>query len=80
MAVSSFTSFHSLRPSQPSHPVKPVPQYPPEPSHSHQYPQPEFAGLSSLARSSSADSGEELFAKALSPRSPDLPRSPFSFA
>ncbi|KAJ5811930.1 hypothetical protein N7474_008231 [Penicillium riverlandense] len=33
-----------------------------------------------MARTSSADSGEELFAKALSPRSPDLPRSPFSFA
>ncbi|RMJ24724.1 hypothetical protein PHISP_04418 [Aspergillus sp. HF37] len=83
MAVSSFTSFHSLqpsRPSQPSHHVKPVPQYPPEPSHPPPHPQPEFAGLSSLARSSSADSGEELFAKALSPRSPDLPRSPFSFA
>lgn len=39
-----------------------------------------FAAMSSIARTSSADSGEELFAKALSPRSPDLPRSPFSFA
>ncbi|KAJ5202042.1 uncharacterized protein N7498_006705 [Penicillium cinerascens] len=36
--------------------------------------------MSSLARTSSAESGEDLFAKALSPRSPDLPRSPFSFA
>ncbi|KAJ5090905.1 hypothetical protein N7532_009589 [Penicillium argentinense] len=44
---------------------------------------PGFAPINSMnstARTSSADSGEELFAKALSPRSPDLPRSPFSFA
>jgi len=45
-----------------------------------------FAGMNSmdsmgsLARTSSAESGDDLFAKALSPRSPDLPRSPFSFA
>ncbi|KAJ5175060.1 uncharacterized protein N7482_000937 [Penicillium canariense] len=42
-----------------------------------------FAAMSSMAtiaRTSSAESGEGLFAKALSPRSPDLPRSPFSFA
>ncbi|KAJ6152954.1 hypothetical protein N7497_007273 [Penicillium chrysogenum] len=32
-----------------------------------------------ISRTPSNDSGEELFAKALSPRSPDLPRSPFSF-
>ncbi|KAJ6104671.1 hypothetical protein N7523_010991 [Penicillium sp. IBT 18751x] len=39
-----------------------------------------MTSMSSLARTSSAESGEDLFAKALSPRSPDLPRSPFSFA
>lgn len=38
-----------------------------------------FASMGGLARTASADSGEELFAKALSPRTPDLPRSPFSF-
>ncbi|KAJ5145282.1 hypothetical protein N7448_002674 [Penicillium atrosanguineum] len=38
-----------------------------------------MTSMSSLARTSSAESGEDLFAKALSPRSPDLPRSPFSF-
>lgn len=32
------------------------------------------------ARRKSHDSEEELFAKALSPRSPDIPRSPFSFS
>ncbi|CAG8160415.1 unnamed protein product [Penicillium olsonii] len=38
------------------------------------------ASMGTLPRVPSNDSGEELFAKALSPRSPDLPRSPFSFA
>ncbi|CAG8131137.1 unnamed protein product [Penicillium salamii] len=38
------------------------------------------ASMGALPRGTSNDSGEELFAKALSPRSPDLPRSPFSFA
>ncbi|KAJ5676007.1 hypothetical protein N7462_008904 [Penicillium macrosclerotiorum] len=36
--------------------------------------------MSKLTRTPSTESGEGLFAKALSPRSPDLPRSPFSFA
>ncbi|KAJ5480663.1 hypothetical protein N7539_006557 [Penicillium diatomitis] len=42
-----------------------------------------FAAISStpaLAQVSGGDSGDDLFAKALSPRSPDLPRSPFSLA
>ncbi|CAG8023968.1 unnamed protein product [Penicillium nalgiovense] len=38
-----------------------------------------FAAIGAISRTPSNDSGEELFAKALSPRSPDLPRSPFSF-
>ncbi|KAJ5834685.1 hypothetical protein N7447_000711 [Penicillium robsamsonii] len=38
-----------------------------------------FASMGAITRTPSNDSGEELFAKALSPRSPDLPRSPFSF-
>ncbi|KAJ5327394.1 hypothetical protein MYU51_017999 [Penicillium brevicompactum] len=38
------------------------------------------ASVGTLSHGSSNDPGEELFAKALSPRSPDLPRSPFSFA
>ncbi|KAJ5534537.1 hypothetical protein N7527_000791 [Penicillium freii] len=37
------------------------------------------AAMGPISRTPSNDSGEELFAKALSPRSPDLPRSPFSF-
>ncbi|CEJ55642.1 hypothetical protein PMG11_01891 [Penicillium brasilianum] len=39
-----------------------------------------IGSMTTIARTSSAESGEDLFAKALSPRSPDLPRSPFSFA
>jgi hypothetical protein len=39
-----------------------------------------FAAMGSFSRIPSNDSGDDLFAKALSPRSPDLPRSPFSFA
>ncbi|CAG7922607.1 unnamed protein product [Penicillium olsonii] len=39
-----------------------------------------FASIGPLSRDPSNDSGEDLFAKALSPRSPDLPRSPFSFS
>ncbi|CAI7582085.1 unnamed protein product [Penicillium glandicola] len=38
-----------------------------------------FTSMGAISRTPSNDSGEELFAKALSPRSPDLPRSPFSF-
>ncbi|KAJ5960066.1 uncharacterized protein N7479_007216 [Penicillium vulpinum] len=37
------------------------------------------AAMGPISHTQSNDSGEELFAKALSPRSPDLPRSPFSF-
>lgn len=39
-----------------------------------------IGSMTTIARTSSAESGDGLFAKALSPRSPDLPRSPFSFA
>lgn len=68
--------------------LKPVALHPPESLQETQQSTgaPGFApissmnSMSSLARTSSTDSGDELFAKALSPRSPDLPRSPFSFA
>ncbi|KAF9890858.1 hypothetical protein FE257_005434 [Aspergillus nanangensis] len=87
MAVSSFKSFHNMAqptpPSKPDEPVKTVAHYPPE-SLQEQMLQSQgtsgFSSMGGMARTSSADSGEELFAKALSPRTPDLPRSPFSFA
>lgn len=66
-------------------PLRTVVQFPPESLQEFQQNnEPSgFASLDSMAplvRTSSAESGDELFAKALSPRSPDLPRSPFSFA
>ncbi|KAJ0415506.1 hypothetical protein BJY00DRAFT_257757 [Aspergillus carlsbadensis] len=89
VAVSSFNSFHSIQPpasrpaptSQPSEPVKAVVHYPPESIQAQQNVSfnTGFASMGAAARTSSTDSGEDLFAKALSPRSPDLPRSPFSF-
>ncbi|KAJ5437870.1 uncharacterized protein N7458_008868 [Penicillium daleae] len=77
-------------PSLPTNPTgpesfRPVALHPPESvQEAQQSSRPEgFAAIGSMttiARTSSADSGDDLFAKALSPRSPDLPRSPFSFA
>ncbi|KAJ5287849.1 hypothetical protein N7478_003535 [Penicillium angulare] len=66
-------------------PLKAVAQFPPESLQEFQQASDSggFASMNSmgpLVRTSSAESGEDLFAKALSPRSPDLPRSPFSFA
>ncbi|KAE8357757.1 hypothetical protein BDV27DRAFT_138741 [Aspergillus caelatus] len=87
VAVSSFTSFHNVQQPTPQsdapEPVRTVAHYPPESIQAQQNRDENnngFASMSTIARTSSADSGEDLFAKALSPRSPDLPRSPFSFA
>ncbi|KAL2870407.1 uncharacterized protein BJX67DRAFT_282546 [Aspergillus lucknowensis] len=91
VAVSSFNSFHSIQPSVPKpgptsqpapEPVKAVAHYPPESIQAQQSVgfNTGFASIGATAHNSSSDSGEDLFAKALSPRSPDLPRSPFSFS
>ncbi|OQE22411.1 hypothetical protein PENSTE_c010G06390 [Penicillium steckii] len=79
------TPMSNVNPSTTTEPPKPVALHPPEYLQEAQNSSeaPGFAPINSmgpLVRSSSTDSGEELFAKALSPRSPDLPRSPFSFA
>ncbi|KAL4886920.1 hypothetical protein BJY04DRAFT_43620 [Aspergillus karnatakaensis] len=94
VAVSSFNSFH-IQPaapppqptptSHPSEPVKTVAHYPPESIQAQQSGgfNTGFASMGATAAPAPAptsDSGEDLFAKALSPRSPDLPRSPFSFS
>ncbi|RAK88392.1 hypothetical protein BO79DRAFT_19248 [Aspergillus costaricaensis CBS 115574] len=87
VAVSSFNSFHSIhRPTRSPAPAAPealrtVVHYPPESVQAQQNVEHHtgFASMGGMARTASADSGEELFAKALSPRTPDLPRSPFSF-
>lgn len=80
------------RPTPPSNPtlnpapesVKTVAHYPPESLQAQQSAgfTSGFASMGAVAPSTSSgsDSGEDLFAKALSPRSPDLPRSPFSFS
>ena len=81
------TPSSSLKPSGPEN-LRPVALHPPESLQEVQQnsgpggfaPMNSMNSMSSLARTSSAESGEDLFAKALSPRSPDLPRSPFSFA
>jgi hypothetical protein len=85
--VSSFNSFHSIQQPTPKaevpEPVRTVVHYPPVSIQAQQNldrSNSGFASMSTIARTTSADSGEGLFAKALSPRSPDLPRSPFSFA
>lgn len=92
VAVSSFNSFHTMQPmaNAASHPsptadtaLRAVAHYPPESIQAQQNTSDHnngFASMTAITRTSSADSGEDLFAKALSPRSPDLPRSPFSFA
>ncbi|KAK9612609.1 hypothetical protein V6Z94_007317 [Aspergillus fumigatus] len=91
VAVSSFNSFHTMQPmSNVLHPspapdtsLRTVVHYPPESIQAQQNSSEHnsgFASMTTITRTSSADSGEDLFAKALSPRSPDLPRSPFSFA
>ncbi|KAF7587401.1 hypothetical protein BBP40_007261 [Aspergillus hancockii] len=87
IAVSSFNSFRPIQQPTPKaevpEPLRTVVHYPPESIQAQQnldQSSSGFASMSTIASTSSADSGEDLFAKALSPRSPDLPRSPFSFA
>ncbi|GFF26574.1 hypothetical protein IFM51744_00030 [Aspergillus udagawae] len=92
VAVSSFNSFHTMQPMSnatlhpspaPDTSLRTVVHYPPESIQARQNSSDNssgFASMTTITRTSSADSGEDLFAKALSPRSPDLPRSPFSFA
>lgn len=67
-------------PSEPE-PLKPVAVFPPSALQEVQNNSGNngFGAMGAISRTPSNDSGEELFAKALSPRSPDLPRSPFSF-
>ncbi|PYH96753.1 hypothetical protein BO71DRAFT_319966 [Aspergillus ellipticus CBS 707.79] len=87
VAVSSFNSFHSVH-SPPSlvDSLRTVVHYPPE-SVQQQQDAAHDTGFATIGpgpgsgrtRAATGESGEELFAKALSPRTPDLPRSPFSF-
>ncbi|RAH85592.1 hypothetical protein BO86DRAFT_161356 [Aspergillus japonicus CBS 114.51] len=90
------TTTNNNQPAQPPSdpPIRPIiVHYPPESLQTHQSPNhlqqnhhllhhTGFTSLGTMTHTSSTESGsgEELFAKALSPRTPDLPRSPFSFS
>lgn len=76
IAVSSFSSFSNTG----TQPFRVVAQLPPASIREAQMNAGGFEFLTDLAQTKSTDSGDELFAKALSPRTPDLPRSPFSFS
>jgi hypothetical protein len=57
-----------------------VVQHPPEYIQQAQKTVTGFGSIKPTADKTVAESTDDLFAKALSPRSPDLPRSPFSFS
>lgn len=81
VAISSFSSFHTAATAaQNAVPKTYVSQPPPEHVKQAQQQQPSgFASLSTNSAPTMSDA-EGLFAKALSPRSPDIPKSPFSFS
>ncbi|KAH8700282.1 hypothetical protein BGW36DRAFT_425112 [Talaromyces proteolyticus] len=79
IAVSSFNAFRTT-----SVPVadgrRMVAHQPPSYIQKAQNNNSEIPFMDPVTRTRSTDSGDGLFAKALSPRTPDLPRSPFSFS
>ncbi|OKL56514.1 hypothetical protein UA08_08306 [Talaromyces atroroseus] len=80
VAVSSFSSFHSVTMNNSD--VKRIVAHAPPPFIQQAQSSSSSSNASLLepvAQPASSDS-DDLFAKALSPRSPDLPRSPFSFS
>ena len=82
MAISSFTSFRNnpISTVSSSSRKRIVSQTPPEHVRSQQS-MSSLASMDFVSRKEGKESGgDELFAKALNPRSPDIPRSPFSFS
>ena len=80
MAYSSFQSFRQSPLSTSSTGTsRMTPQFPPDVIKLQQS-KPPTAPLEYVAPSRPKDTGDELFAKSLSPRSPDDPKSPFSFS
>jgi hypothetical protein len=80
MAYSSFQSFKKTPSTASSTGTsRMVAQFPPDhiKLQQNQLPTPSLDGVS---QSNDKDAGDELFAKSLSPRSPDDPKSPFSFS
>lgn len=82
IAVSSFSSFHVALDKAPDA-RRIVAHHPPSYIQQAQSNSSEIGDIglvAPLTRSATSDSADDLFAKALSPRTPDLPRSPFSFS
>jgi hypothetical protein len=82
VAVSSFNSFRNT-PVSAYDPKRVVAYQPPASIQRAQRDGNDFGSMTSMtsiARTTSTESNDDLFAKALSPRSPDIPRSPFSFS
>jgi len=79
VAISSFNSFRNS-PISAHETRRLVAHHPPASIQQAQRGGNEFGSMDSIARTTGMESSDELFAKALSPRSPDIPRSPFSFS
>lgn len=79
VAISSFSSFRNS-PISAHETRRLVAHHPPASIQQAQRGGNDFGSMDSIARTTGMESGDELFAKALSPRSPDIPRSPFSFS
>jgi hypothetical protein len=79
VAVSSFSSFRNI-PLSGNRGKRVVSHGPPQSLQEKQTTESNLAFTNMLTRSESEDSADDLFAKALSPRTPDLPLSPFSFS
>ncbi|KUL88535.1 hypothetical protein ZTR_05518 [Talaromyces verruculosus] len=83
IAVSSFSSFHGVTLNNAPDTRRIVAHHPPSSIQQAQNNSSEISDIGlmdPLTRSATSDSADDLFAKALSPRTPDLPRSPFSFS
>ncbi len=81
VAFSSFTSFHQTPSSRPNATAqrKISSQPPPEYIKRQQFTTP-MPSINFMTSVQEPDEGDELFAKALSPRTPDVAKSPFSFS
>uniref|UniRef100_A0A093VHU5 Uncharacterized protein n=2 Tax=Talaromyces marneffei TaxID=37727 RepID=A0A093VHU5_TALMA len=80
IAVSSFSSFHGVPVKGTSDARRIVAHHPPSFIQEAQNNSNNISLMDPLTRSTTSDSADDLFAKALSPRTPDLPLSPFSFS
>jgi hypothetical protein len=81
MAFSSFSSFRQT-PSTGSNPAakKKISSQPPPDHIRRQQNTSSMPSINFMSNVQEMDEGDELFAKALSPRTPDVGRSPFSFS